>query len=42
MLVCKNGEQREILKNTQVVNAVGVGSKEFAQTLHLSLDRAHS
>ena len=41
--VCKNGEQREILKNTQVENAVEViRVEELAQTLLLSLDRAHS
>ena len=45
VLVCKNGEQREILKNTQVENAVEVEVirvVRFAQTLFLLLDRAHS
>ena len=44
--VCKNGEQREILKNVQVENAVEVEVirvVRFAlRTLLLSLDRAHS
>ena len=48
VLVCKNGEQREILKNTQVEDAGGErsrghqGRKNLVQTLLLSLDRAHN
>ena len=45
MLVCKNGEQREILKNVQVENAVEVEVirvVRLAQTMLLLLDGAHS
>ena len=41
--VCKNGEQRQILKNVQVGNAVEViRVVRFALTLLLLRDRAHS